>query len=539
MGKISMSNSKKSFVGGAAILAAAGLIGKVIGMFYRVWLTDLITSEGMGLYGTPYSVYSFLLVLSSAGLPTAISKMVSERLVGGDRQGAKLILKKTRRILLCTGLVATAIMASLAEPIAGWMGDPASAKGFVALAPSIFFVCLISSYRGYFQGAQNMTPTAVSQLIEVVGKVVFGFALVKLMAPYGLIWGAVAAILGVTLAELCALLFMMARYYLAQRREPREALAPAKPIPHFYQTLFAIAIPVTIGAAMMPIVNLVDASLVTNRLTHIGYVLEDAREMYGVLTGMVNTMVNMPAVITLSFSMSLVPAVSSALTRGDRAGLNRMVGTGLKLALMIGSAAAVGMGLLSHQILRLLYASQPENCLEVGGELLAIMSVGVLFLALVQTTTGMLQGLGKPGYPVKTLAAGIVVKIILNYVLIGLPQLNVLGAAYATVACYAIAAVGNVFMVLKLSGTRLRAMDALVRPALAAGGMAAAVFAFLRFMGPRLGNTLLTLGAVCVGVLVYGVLVFVLRALSPDDLSLIPGGRRIMRLMNKFGGKKA
>ena len=147
-----MSNSKKSFVGGAAILAAAGLIGKVIGMFYRVWLTDLITSEGMGLYGTPYSVYNFLLVLSSAGLPTAISKMVSERLVSGDRAGAKLILKKTRRILLCTGLAATAIMASLSQPIAQLMGDPASAPGFVALAPSIFFVCLISSYRGYFQG---------------------------------------------------------------------------------------------------------------------------------------------------------------------------------------------------------------------------------------------------------------------------------------------------------------------------------------------------------------------------------------------------
>ena len=207
-----MSNSKKSFVGGAAILAAAGLIGKVIGMFYRVWLTDLITSEGMGLYGTPYSVYNFLLVLSSAGLPTALSKMVSERLVSGDRAGAKLILKKTRRILLCTGLAATAIMASLSQPIAQLMGDPASATGFVELAPSIFFVCLISSYRGYFQGAQNMAPTAISQLIEVLGKVVFGFALVKLMAPQGLIYGAVGAILGVTIAELLALVFMMARY---------------------------------------------------------------------------------------------------------------------------------------------------------------------------------------------------------------------------------------------------------------------------------------------------------------------------------------
>ena len=520
-----MSNGKKSFVGGAAILAAAGLIGKVIGMFYRVWLTGLITSEGMGLYGTPYSVYNFLLVVSSAGLPTAISKLVSERLVEGDRAGARQILKKTRRILLCTGLICTAIMASLAEPIATLMGDPMAAPGFVALAPSIFFVCLLSSYRGYFQGSQNMNPTAISQMIEVVGKVVFGFALVR-----------------VTIAELLALLFLMIRYHIgrdgrAAAAAPRAGNAPLGK--DFYKRLFSIAIPVTIGASMMPIVNLVDASLVTNRLTHIGYALADAREMYGVLTGMVNTMVNMPAVITLSFSMSLVPAVSSAQRRGVHAALQRTTGTSLKLAFMIGSAAAVGMGLLAHQILRLLYASEPENCLVTGGELLTVMAAAVFFIAVVQTTTGILQGLGKPSYPVKTLAIGIVFKILLNYVLIGIPSINVLGAAYASVACYGIAAVGNVYMVLKLSGTRLRVGSAVVRPALAAGGMAAVVWAFVRFAGPHLGNTTETLGAVCVGVATYAVLAFALRALSPEELSMIPGGGKLLRWMDRFGGKKA
>lgn len=535
-----MSNeNNKSFVGGAAVLAVVGLIGKVIGMFYRVWLTNLISSEGMSLYGMPYSVYSFLLVISSAGLPTAISKMVSERLTNGDRAGAKWIQKRTQRILLCTGLVTTVLMAALARPIATMMGDPAAAPGFVALAPAIFFVCLISSYRGYFQGAQNMNPTAASQLIETVGKVVFGYALVRVLAPYGLVWGAVGAILGVTIAELCALAFIWARYLVENRRRPVESAGPAQPIEHFYKKLFAIAIPVTIGSSMMSIVGLVDGSLVVNRLTDIGYAIENAREMYGVLTGMVNTMVNMPAVITLSFSMSLVPAVSAALARKDSEGMHHIVSTALKLALMIGSAAAVGMGILSHQILRLLYASQPENCLTIGGDLLAVMAVGIFFLALVQTTTGMLQGLGKPGYPVRTMAVGIVAKIILNYVLIGIPQLNVLGAAVATVTCYGIAAVGNVAMVLKLTGTRLRFVDAVGRPALAAGGMALAVWGFVRLMSDRLGNALLTLGAVALGVVIYALLAFALRALSREDLKMIPGGRRLMRLMDKVGGKKA
>ncbi len=532
-------NTKRSFVGGAMILSVAGLLGKVIGMFYRVWLTDLITAEGMGFYSSPYSLYNFLLVLSSAGLPTAISKMVSESLVSGDTGRAKWILKKTRRILLCTGLAATALMALLSKPIAAAMGDVAAAPGFVALAPSIFFVCLISSYRGYFQGAQNMTPTAISQLIETCGKVVFGFVLVKIMAPYGLIWGAVAAILGVTIAEMCALGFMWARYLFDGKKQTAGSSGTAQPIEGFYKKLFAIAIPVTIGASMMPIVNLVDASLVVNRLTDIGYLLEDAREMYGVLTGMVSTMVNMPAVITLSFSMSLVPAVSSAMKRGDTEGMQRTVATALKLALMIGSAAAVGMGLLSHQILRLLYASQTEFCLNIGGELLSVMAVAIFFLALVQTTTGMLQGLGKPGYPVVTLALGIVSKIALNILLIGIPGVNILGAAYATVTCYGIAALGNVFMVLKLTKTRLKWTDILLRPALAAGGMGVSVALFVALLGDKLGNTLTVGGGVCVGVAIYAVLVALLRALNAEDLKLIPGGRKLARLLGKFGGKKA
>jgi len=534
-----VSKESKSFVGGASILALAGLIGKVIGMFYRVWLTGLITTEGMALYGYPYSVYSFLLVVSSAGLPTAISKMVSEQLVSGNTVGANAILRKTRRILLCTGAACTLIMGVLAKPIAAQMGDAASAPGFVALAPSIFFVCLLSSYRGYFQGMQNMTPTAISQLIETVGKVAFGYYFVHEFSSYGLVWGAVGAIVGVTLAELLAMLFIMVRFGLHKATLPKRGDAGNQAIPDFYMRLFGIAIPVTIGASMMPIVNLVDAALVVNRLSKIGYAVEEARNAYGVLTSMVNTMVNMPAVVTLSFSMSLVPAISMAIAAKNRRALQRTVATGLKLALMFGSAAAVGMGLLSKQILTLLYSSQSAQSLELGGKMLSVMSVGILFLSLVQTTTGMLQGLGKPGYPVKTLAVGVVFKIALNAVLIGIPSVNVLGAAYATVVCYGIAAIGNVFMVIKLSKTKIALGDGLVRPVLTAAGMAAVVWAFVRFAGNRFSNTIVTGGGVAIGVLTYVILALVLRALNENDWQMIPGGRKILKLLHRKGGASA
>lgn len=529
----SSSKGKSSFVTGAAVLALAGLIGKVIGMFYKIWLIGLISAEGFSFYQAPYSLYQFLLVLSSAGLPTAISKMVSEQIALGKPQGAKLILRKTRMILFCTGLAATAIMAALSNVVAAAIGDPASAPGFVALAPAIFFVCVMSAYRGYFQGQQNMTPTAVSQIVEQVGKVALGFVFAIALREKGLVWGAVGAIVGVSLSELIAMGYMLIRYKLMDRRLPRQGSAPAV-VDKLYRRLFAIAIPVTIGASMMPIVSMVDTALVLNLLTGIGYAIEEARSMYGVLTGSVISIVNMPAVITLSISMALVPAISACKTKGDNAGLRATVSTGLKIAFLLGSAAAVGMGLLSKEIISLLFSSTlTAQEVEIGGRLLSYMAIAVFFLSIVQSTTGMLQGIGKPIYPVYTLLTGIIVKIVLNMVLISQPSINVAGAAIATVCCYAVAGIANVSLVLILSDMKLAVGEFLIRPAIAAGGMALSVWA-VKLLKPMLGQTVTTLAAVAVGVVVYLALMLLCGCLSKSDLSFLPGGNKIGRLLAKM-----
>ena len=526
-------SEKRSFVKGAAILSLAGLLGKFIGMFYKIWLMHLITPEGYAFYQSPYALYNFLLVISSAGLPTAISKMVSEQVAAGRRQNARLVLQKARRILFFTGLCASVLMAALARPVANAIGDPAAAPGFVALAPAIFFVCLMSAYRGYFQGHQNMTPTAVSQVVEQLGKVTLGFALALLLQPYALVWGAVGAILGVTISEALALLYMFFCSLRQGRRVPEPVGEPTK-LDHFYRRLFAIAIPVTIGASMMPIVSMVDTALVINQLSSIGYAIEQARSLYSVFTGAVTSIVNMPAVITLSISMALVPAMTAGMASGDAAGLRRTASTGIKLAFLLGSAAAVGMGLLSEEIIHLLFQSSLSQFeQQVGGQLLAIMSVAVLFLSIVQSTTGMLQGLGKPIYPVYTLLAGIVAKIVLNALLIRIPSLNILGAAISTLCCYAIAAVGNLFLVIRLTGVRIGFSRFVLRPALAAGGMGLVVVG-VKLLDPLLGQTLTTIAAVGMGVVSYCVLAPLLGCLTQQDLSFLPGGRRLQTLLTKL-----
>lgn len=529
-----MSESKKSFVTGAAILSIAGLLVKIVGAFYKIWLVGLIGSEGTAFFSYPYSIYTWLLVLSSAGLPTAISKMVSEQISRGNALGAKTILIKSRRILLFTGLAATALMMALAVPLSTAMGDPQAAPGFVALAPSLLFVCLFSAYRGYFQGHQNMVPTAFSQVVEQIGKVVLGFGLAIAMQPKGVVWGAVGAILGVTISEFLAFVFIYIYYLLHKKKTAAIQASGNGQVEHFYKRLFAIAIPVIIGSSVMPLVNIVDTSLVVNRLLDAGYAIETARSMYGILSTSVMSIVNMPTVITIAIATAMVPAVSSAKAIGDTSGLQKTVSTGIKLAIMIGSACTVGLGLLSGGVFSLLFKrSLSASEVLLGSELLAGMSVVVFFVAIVQTSTAILQGLGKPFYPVYTLLAGIVVKIFLNYILIGNPSFNVNGAVIASVCCYAIAAVGNLFFVIRFSGIRFSFVQFILKPALALTGMALTVW-LVQFAGPILGESLTTLAAVGIGALVYGILALLLGCLNKDDLGFVPGGRRLTRLLQKL-----
>ena len=533
-----MTEKRKSFVAGAALLAGAGLIGKVIGAFYRVWMSALIGVEsGMVIFSLPYSVYSFLLVISSAGLPTAISRMVSTRIATGDRAGAREVARSARRMLFVTGLLATVFMFAFARPLAAMTGDEAAAPAFMALAPSVFIVCMISSYRGYFQGMQKMTPTALSQLVEQIGKLVIGFPLAAWLMPRGFVWGAVGAIAGVTLSELAALALMFGAN-MGQRMRDRDIERPAQREKGILRSLLAIAIPITIGASMMPIVGLVDSYLVINRLQSAGLSIEAARAMYGPLTNIAKSIVDMPAVITLAMSTSLVPAISSALARKEEDGARSIATTGLKLAALIGMPAAVGMSILAGPIVQFLYGSQSAEAKTLGAQLLTVMAVGVFFLSLIQTSAGIFQGLGKPAIPVATLGVGIVVKIILNYVLVATPGIYVMGAAYATLTCYAIAATLNVAIIAKLTRAKGKRLLELLRPAVAAIGMGAALLGVRAVLQTRVGNTTYLAIGVLMGVAVYGGLLVLTRALSEEDMRFLPGGGRIKRLFAGKGAKR-
>ena len=527
-----MEKKKVSFVQGAAILGIAGLIVKVIGAAFRIPLANTIGLIGTSYYDTAYPYYSWLLVISSSGLPTAISKMVSERVTLGDYRGAHRVFTTAMQILCCIGLLTSILMFFGSDYIARLHMLPEAAYCFKALAPALFFVALMCAYRGYMQGMQQMVPTAISQVVEQGGKLAVGLTLAFMLLDAGPEYAAMGALIGVTVSELLALIYVMLSY---RRRWPkirarleRSVRREAEPVA---ARLMAIALPITIGASISPLASVVDSALIIRILLKLGYAKETAQTAFSLMRTNVATLTNMPGVLTMALAMSLVPAISAFSAKRDHAGIQDTARLGLKLALIIGLPCAVGLFVLASPILAMLYPNLTEGELTLAVDLMHTSSIGVIFLSLVQSMTGVIQGMGKPNVPVFNLFIGFVLKVASLLALMNIPQINIQGAAVSTVVCYAFAGIADTIYVIRRAKLRLGLVDVLLKPVLSSGVMGFVVFMIYSFMQEMEHQVLPTLAAVAVGVFAYGVMAIYFRFFSREELAYIPGGQRIRKLM--------
>lgn len=525
---------KKSFVKGAVILAGAGLLVKLIGALYRIPLVNIVGVQGMSFYEVVYPYYSALLVISSSGLPVALSKMVAERVTLNDYLGAHKIFKGALKLLLGIGIVTSLLMFFGADLLAGTTALPESALSFRALAPSLFLVSLMCAYRGYLQGLQLMTGTAVSQVLEQVGKLVIGFTLAARMLPMGPQYAAMGALIGVSASELLALIVIWLFYRSRKNRLLNigsSAKTSVKGFGSIVSGLLAIAVPVSIGASIMPLTGIVDASMIMPNLLKLGFSLENAQSAFAILRSNVMSLINMPAVLTMALAMSLVPAISSRMAEKDKKGVKRNALTGMKLALIVGLPCAAGLYVLAKPILFMLYPKLTGEQLIMGETLMRTSAIGVIFLSLVQTLTGIIQGMGKPGVPVVNLLIGGILKVVTLMLLMRVPEINIQGAAVSTVVCYAVAGVLDTIYMIRKTGLRVSIWDVFLKPIFSAGVMAAVVYFCYSALSQTGHTSAATLLSVLAGVAVYGVLAVLLKILSPEDLESIPGGRRLARLM--------
>lgn len=519
-----MTQRQKSLAGGISVLSIAGLICKVVGVLYQIPLNNTIGPEGIGVYNLVFPSYNLLLAVSSVGIPVAISRMVAHYLAQDDPRNARRVFRAALYILTAFGVLATAFMMGFHRQLGRATATAESASGFLVIAPSLLFVCVMSAFRGFMQGRRRMLPTATSQLIEQVGKVFIALPLaMEGMRRGGYAMGAAGALLGTSIAEAAALLYMVVDHYINRRALDRlpQGDALAAPLPGLAREITLISIPITIGASIVPLAGLLD-SFMLKRIMQ-GY-MEQSQALirYGVYSGPVISLINVPTAVAMAISANLVPAISGHRARGDADGIRRESGTGLRLASVIGFPSAVGMSLLAEPILFLLFGRSgrytPEH-LYLGAQLLRVSSLTILFFMQVQATSAILQALHKQRIPMYTLALGMALKIILNYTLVQYPAVNIHGAPYASLLCYMVSLAPNLWYVAKYSGMPLKLDELIWRPALATAAMALPVAAALALLGPRLSRSwlwmLLTMLAAGVA---YLAAAWRVRAITREDL---------------------
>ena len=542
-----MNKAQNNFAKGAAILGGMGFVSKLIGAIYTIACTNIVGTHGMSYYTTAFPVYTFLLAISSAGLPVAISKMVAERTTLNDYKAAHIVFRKAMRAMVIIGLITTIFMIALSRSIATILGRPDASLAIMAIAPSLFFVAIISAFRGYFQGMQRMTPTAVSQIIEQVGKVIVGLTLALLWTPKGEIYGAAGAVLGITASEAIAFVFLLLLYRkrIGIFKMRIKSANHVKLTRNIGRKLLYLAAPIIVGACAMPLVQLADTAIITNTLNKMQsiillgkQVMLDSRlvdSLFSLLTAYVNPIINMPAVFSLALAMSLVPAISASKAQHDMNGISDKAAVGIKLSMLIGLPCSAGLYLLSTPIVHLLYAGLKGDNLLIAGNLLSIAAFAVLFLTILQTMTGILQGLGKTYLPVINLFIGIGVKILISMYFTRIPAVNIEGPAYGTVLCYAIAALLDLICVVIFAKARLHFLDDIIRPILATAGMGLFVYSIMPHVASGEYHRLMTIGVVFIAMVLYGIFCIVFGAIRREDMKYLPGGKRLTSMMTRLG----
>lgn len=450
-------SSSKKFIYGTVVLMLFGLISKIIGAIYRIPLTKILTAEGMGIYQMVFPLYTLMLTISSSGLPSSISKIISECYAKNQIGQAKRVLKTSFVLLFLFSIVCSLVVLFGAKHIAHIQGNNDAWLGYIGIAPAILLVGMIAGFRGYFQGLQIMTPSAISGLIEQVVKLGFGLLFSYKLSAKGVHFAVFGAVLGISLSEFIALLYLFIRYQFTKNKHKiKNADLLLLSYKQTAKNILSCSIVVTLGGLIMPLTMLIDSVVVINLLKKIGLSVQEATALFGLQTGVVGSIVNMPVILSLSIATAILPMISRMKAKENEEGVTIYASKAVLLTIIISLPASVGVFTFSKEIIMLLYGKTLSS-LEIAyaSHILQVSSVGIFYLAMVQVSSGILQGISKFNIPLISLSIGAVFKIVLNIILVQIKDVNILGAEFSTVACYACAFIINVVFLIKYSVLKL------------------------------------------------------------------------------------
>ncbi len=545
---------KQSFARGAVILATASAISRLLGVVYIVALPRIIHDEGMGLMQMVRPIYSFAAILSVAGLPVALSKLVAEQMALGSVQGAVGVFRWALGTMLVLGVTLTGVLVFGGRwLVTTIVRDPLAYPVLMAMTPSVLLLAVIAALRGFFQGMQYMTPSAVSQIAEQVGRVGSILILAIMLMPWGVQYGAAGASLGSVFGSLGGLA-VLTMYYVAWQRNLRGTLPSQRESTsggmgsgwQILRRLFSLSLPIVLGAVLWPTMQMIDTGLVPLRMQAAGYSVEAVRECLGYL-GMALSLMHFPNVLTSALAVTLVPAVAAAEALNAHRQVQRRVTEALRLTILFGVPASTGLFLLARPASTLLF-DYPQ-----AAEPLKILALGTLAVGVFQVCSGVLQGLGLVLLPVRSLIIGVIVKLGLNYWLTALPGLGIRGAAWGTVTGFCVAGMLNLRAVDQHTGVDWDWGELLLKPVIASAIMGlGVVLVYDSLYGLMLAllqrfswgqsrylfacNGLATMGAIVAGIGVYLVGLMGTGTLYQRDVELFPKvGTKLGRWLNRRG----
>lgn len=522
-------SSSHSFVKGALILGAAGIGVRLLGAVLRVFLAAVLGDEGIGLYQMAYPVYTTLLAISTAGLPIAVSKLVAEQIALKDYRGAYQVFKIALFILAVLGSFFSLLLFFGADLIIRSLAlNPLAYYPLVSISPAIFLASVMSAFRGFFQGQQEMRPTAVSQIFEQVTRVVVVILLIFLLIPRGLEFAAAGATFGAAAGAFASLIFLLIlflhrRDYFLSRIREQASLHDFKILPVLYR-LAVFSIPITLGGLVIPLINMLDLAVVPLRLQDAGFSTDAATALYGQLTGMANSIIQFPVILTIALAMTMVPAISEAQALGNTVLIRWRTALAIRLTFFFSIPASLGIFILAEPTTAVLF----DNVSAAFP--LRILSFAIIFLSLYTTTSGILQGLGYTFEPVRNMFFGALVKVSLSWYLTAIPDLHIGGAAFSTLAGFSLSSYLNLRKVAKLTGWRFPVSELLLKPFLAAFFMSWGVLLSYslttRLLGEMVSLRMAQAGglalAIGVGVFIYGAVLLLVGGVREEDLRAIP-----------------
>ena len=575
-----MKSNRQSFIHGAAILAVSLIIVKILGLVFKIPLTNILGGVGMGYYNTSFMLFSPIYSLAVGGLPAAVSKMIAENSVLGRYRDVRRIFRISMLFYLATGIAGTALMLGVSDFFVHAVKNPNAYWSVAAIAPTILFGCIISAYRGYFEGLCDMRPTAVSQVVEMVSKLAAGLGLAIWVMSYaqsqfeatGFVFGtyveeasqvgaaavpyaAAASIIGVSISNLVGALYLMIRYHHNDSITDLER--KASPTPQGRRALFrqlvSIAFPICLGGFVLNITSFADLLSMMNRLNFL--VREHASELlavygsaipadmaltdvpnylYGCYTGLAVSIYGIIPAIAGVFAKSALPNIASSWARGNRDYTRRNMELVIRITMLVSIPCGIGITVLAEPILSALFSSRPAE-VYIATPVLAIMGIGVIFQAGSMLLFSVLQALGYAKLPVKHMVIGGCVKLLFNMVLMSIPAVNVHGAALASVLCYVVILILELTALVKITGMKFHYSSIFVRPLIASilCGIAAATAFSLCSRVCSIQLSLFT--AILAAAIFYLITAVCLKAVEKSDFEMIPGGKKVAKVLEKMG----